>query len=225
MPLYDDERQSYWMLPDYMKMLEAEGAVPVMFPLTTKKEELDVLISLCGGFLLTGGHDVTPSFYGAEKSPRCGECCLTRDIMDGYVLKKAVETDLPVLGICRGIQLMNAAYGGTLYQDLPSERKGGVEHHMSPPYDRVAHKAKIIEGGLLYKIIGKDTVGVNSYHHQAVKDLSPAFNVEAVSEDGIVEGISMPNKKFVLGVQWHPEFFYRADEVSKKIVAAFVKSI
>lgn len=221
-PLYDGAKNSYWMLPGYIKMLEEAGATPIILPLTADRKELDCLFNMCGGFLLTGGQDVSPSLYGEKKSPLCGETNDERDMMDSYILKRAVEADKPALGICRGIQLMNAAFGGTLYQDLPYEYGTKVNHHMSPPYDRAVHSVNVVKGSLLYKIIGKERIGVNSYHHQAVKDLSPAFKAAAISEDGLIEGIAMENKKFVLGVQWHPEFSYLTDENSKKIVRAFV---
>lgn len=225
MPLYDDERESYWMLPGYMTMLEEAGAIPMMLPLTSNSEELDYFLEICGGFLLTGGHDVSPSVYHAEKKPWCGACCERRDAMERYILTEAVERDRSVLGICRGIQFMNACYGGTLYQDLEKEYSSGVDHHMKPPYDRVAHRVTVVRDTPLHEILGREEIGVNSYHHQAVRDLSPEFQMAAVSEDGLTEGISMPSRRFVLGVQWHPEFFYRTDENSRKLVEAFVASV
>lgn len=224
-PLYDDDRDSYWMVPGYMKMLEEAGGIPMMLPLTANPEELDYFLEICGGFLLTGGHDVSPSVYHAERKPWCGPCCETRDEMERYILEHAVEMDKSVLGICRGIQFMNACYGGTLYQDLEKEHSSNVDHHMKPPYDRVSHTVSIYKDTPLYDILNEEQIGVNSYHHQAVRDLSPAFQAMAVAEDGLIEGIYMPSRKFVLGVQWHPEFSYEADEHSRKLVQAFVDSI
>lgn len=225
MPLYDDERQSYWMLPGYMKMLEAENAIPLMLPLTTKAKELDYFLEICGGFLLTGGHDVSPSVYHARKEPWCGSCCELRDEMERYILNGAVERDRSVLGICRGLQFMNACYGGTLYQDLETEHTSGIDHHMKPPYNRTAHQVTLQKDTLLYNILGKEQIGVNSYHHQAIKELSPNFQAMAVSEDGLIESICMPSRKFIVGVQWHPEFSYEVDENSRKLVNAFVLSV
>lgn len=225
MPLYDDEKASYWMLPGYMKMLEAENAIPLMLPLTSKAEELDYFLEICGGFLLTGGHDVSPSVYHAAKEPWCGLCCELRDEMERYILNRAVEQDKSVLGICRGIQFMNACYGGTLYQDLAKEHTSCINHHMKPPYDRAAHQVAVQKDTLLYDILGKEQIGVNSYHHQAVKELAPGFQTMAFSEDGLIEGIYMPSHKFIAGVQWHPEFFYETDENSRKLIRAFVASV
>lgn len=224
-PLYDDEKESYWMLPGYMKMLEAENAIPMMLPLTSNTEELDYFLEICGGFLLTGGHDVSPSLYQAARKEWCGQSCKLRDEMETYILKRAVEKGKSVLGICRGIQLMNACYGGTLYQDLPREYKSNTEHHMKPPYNRTAHQVVIEKGTLLYEILQKERIGVNSYHHQAVKTLAPVFRAMAISEDGLVEGIYMRSEKFVAGVQWHPEFSYETDESSQKLIRAFVTSV
>ena len=225
MPLYDDEKESYWMLPGYMKMLEAENAIPLMLPLTRRPEELDYFLEICGGFLLTGGHDVSPSVYHAETKPWCGSICELRDKMERYILDRAIEKDKSVLGICRGVQFMNACYGGTLYQDLETEHNSGIDHHMKPPYDRTAHQVMIQKDTPLYDILEKEQMGVNSYHHQAVKTLSPDFQKTAVSEDGLIEGIYMPSRKFIMGVQWHPEFSYEVDENSRKIIHAFVNSI
>ena len=225
MPLYDDERESYWMLPGYINMLEAAGAVPVMLPLTSNKDELDYFLEICGGFLLTGGHDVSPSLYGAQEEIWCGSCCGERDEMEEYILKCAVDRGRSVLGICRGIQLMNAVYGGTLYQDLEKEYMSSIDHHMKPPYDRTAHMNVVKKDTPLFDILKKEQIGVNSYHHQAVKDVSPSFQTMAVSEDGLVEGIYMPSARFVMGVQWHPEFSYGSDENSRKLVKAFVTSV
>ncbi len=225
MPLYDDEKESYWMLPGYMKMLEAENAIPMMLPLTAEVRELDYFLEICDGFLMTGGHDVSPSVYHAKKEVWCGSCCELRDEMERYILKEAVEKDKSVLGICRGIQLMNACYGGSLYQDLETEHTSCIDHHMKPPYDRVAHQVILQKNTPLYNLLDKEQIGVNSYHHQAIKELASSFREMAVSEDGLIESIYMPSKKFIVGVQWHPEFSYEEDENSKKIIKAFVNSI
>lgn len=225
MPLYDDKKESYWMLPRYLKMLEAENAIPMVLPLTTNHNELDYFLEICGGFLLTGGHDVSPSVYNAERTPWCGLCCEQRDEMELYILRNAVELNRSVLGICRVIQLMNACFGGTLYQDLKTEYSSAINHHMKPPYDRAVHQVTIQKGTPLYDILGKEQIGVNSYHHQAIKEISPHFRAMTISEDGLIESIYMPTHKYVVGVQWHPEYSYLVDENSRKIVRSFVDSI
>lgn len=221
-PLYDDDKESYWMLPGYMKVLELCGAAPIMLPLTTDQKELTELLSLCSGLLLTGGHDVDPAIYHAVPSEKCGSPCRARDEMEGFLLDKALEVKLPVFGICRGIQFMNAHLGGTLYQDLDTEHPSAIEHHMKPPYDRTAHDVEILPGTHLADILGAGIHGVNSYHHQAVKDPAPSVNVMAVSEDGLIEAIEVKGQPFAIGVQWHPEFSYRVNPESVKLVQSFV---
>ncbi len=224
-PLYDDEKQSYWMLPGYMKALELCGALPIMLPLTDNEEELDAAYGICDGILLTGGHDVSSAMYGEKPGEHMGATCSLRDQMESYLFGKALEEDKPVLGICRGIQFMNAFLGGTLYQDLDTEYDSKIEHHMAPPYDRPAHKVTVMENTMLADIIGAGEHEVNSYHHQAVKKVSDKVTVLAVSEDSLVEAISVDGKRFIVGIQWHPEFSYEKDENSRKIVQAFVDSM
>ncbi len=221
-PLYDETKESIWMLPGYLEGLLEVGAIPVILPLTAQKEDYEYLDAQFDGYLLTGGHDIDPALYGEEKSENCGAPCAMRDTIEPYLYHMAVAEDKPVLGICRGIQLINVLEGGTLYQDLPSEYKTTVEHHMSAPYDRVEHKVDIKMDSPLYDLVKKEKLRVNSYHHQAVRTLGEKLVSMAVSEDGLVEAVYRPDLKFVWGVQWHPEFLYRKDADAKKIFQAFV---
>ena len=134
-PLMDYQRASYWMLPGYMQGIEEAGGVPVMLPLTADKAALARLADTCDGFLFTGGQDVTPSVYGAAQTALCGETSPERDAMETELLALARAKDKPVLGICRGIQFLNAALGGTLWQDLPVEYPSEVNHHQTGAYD------------------------------------------------------------------------------------------
>lgn len=223
-PLFDETKDSYWMLPGYMKVIEQAGALPIMLPMTTDTAELDDAYKLCDGILFTGGHDVDPAVYNEAPKVTCGIACHERDVMEGYLLDKAIADDKPFLGICRGIQFINAHLGGTLYQDLPTEYECTTEHHMSAPYDRPAHKVTVLENTLLADIIGVGTHEVNSYHHQAVKDLADNLTQMAVSEDGLIEAISVDGIRFGVGVQWHPEFSYLVNENSNKLVQAFINA-
>lgn len=223
MPLYDTGKESYWMLPGYMKALEEQGAVPLMLPLTEEAEELDYFLETCDGFLMTGGPDVDPAVYGEKKSKHCKETVPIRDAMDKYILVHGVEKNKAMLGICRGMQIMNAVFGGTLYQDLPTEIPENIGHRMEAPYDREAHCVKVEEGSPLAEALGVPECSVNSCHHQAVKKLAEPFRIMAQAPDGIVEAIYMPDKKFVWGVQWHPEFSYLKSGESRKILRAFLE--
>ena len=224
-PLYCDEKESIWMLPGYMDMLREAGLLPIILPTRATPKELNRLNGICDGYLFTGGHDVDPALYGVEKSARCGEVNPDRDMLEQALFRLALDTDKPILGICRGIQLINAVLGGTLYQDLETERPSSVDHHMTPPYDRHIHQVTLQPGGLLSAILREQTIGVNSYHHQAIQALAECLRVEAISEDGLIEGVSCPGKRFVLAVQWHPEFSYRTDVNSRAIVRAFADTV
>jgi putative glutamine amidotransferase len=138
------------------------------------------------------------------------------------MLDLCIRDDKPLLGICRGIQFINAHLGGTLYQDLPSEYVSDIEHHMLPPYEKAAHKVNVEVGTKLASIIGSGTHEVNSYHHQAIKEMAPRVIKIAASEDGLVEAIEIKDQRFAVAVQWHPEFSYKVCEDSMKLVQAFV---
>ncbi len=224
MPLWDEEKDSFWMLPGYFEGIEKAGGIPIMLPLSNDEDDLERLLNLCDGFLFTGGHDVSPKLYNEE--PLDCVCSFPkRDEMESIVLKKAIEKNKPVLGICRGIQFINAFLGGSLYQDLPTQHLTNVEHHQHAPYDVPVHSVDIIKDTPLYKCLGIEKLSVNSYHHQVVKRISSKLEIMAISEDGLVEALYMPNHKFLWAVQWHPEFSYKSDNNSQKIFDAFVEAM
>ena len=197
-PLIDIERESYWMLPGYMKGIEEAGGIPVMLPLTSDRH--------------------------AEKSEKCGECCLQRDEMETLLLPMVLEQDKPVLGICRGLQLINAALGGSLYQDLPTEHPSSICHRQPAPYDQPIHQVELVPDTPLQKCLEKDELPVNSCHHQGIKELASTLQPMAYAQDGLVEAVWKPGSRFVWAVQWHPEFSHKVDENSRKIFRDFVKA-
>lgn len=223
-PLVDAGRDSLWMLPGYMDGVRQAGGLPIMLPLISAGKDLDALLELCDGLIFTGGQDVSPELYGEDPLPACGELCPERDRMERQLLAKAVALDKAVLGICRGLQLMNAALGGTLYQDLPLQHPSSCEHHMEAPYNRVAHPAALPAGTPLAALLHTNEIGVNSCHHQAIRDLAPGLSVMASAPDGVIEAVYMPERRFVWAVQWHPEFSWLVDETSRRIFAAFVEA-
>jgi len=223
-PLWDDEKDSLWMLPGYMHGLEEAGAVPVMLPLTISEIVLQQTVDFFDGFLFTGGHDVNPKLYGQEKTSLCGDSCQVRDQMEAYIFNEAVlNQNKPVLGICRGMQLFNVMLGGSLYQDLPAEFSSVINHIKGPPYDVPAHAVRILPESPLCELTGKKHLEVNSYHHQGINRIAKGLEPMALAEDGLVEAVYMPERSYVWAVQWHPEF-YLQDEDSKKIFASFVES-
>lgn len=221
-PLVDYQRESCWMLPGYMQGVEQAGGVPVMLPLTRDRGELERLAAACDGFLLTGGQDVAPALYGGADPGRCGELCPERDAMETALLALARAQDKPVLGICRGIQLLNAALGGTLWQDLPTQCPSEVDHHQSGNYASPIHTVALQPGTPLAELLGSAPLPVNSLHHQAVRTLAPGLAPMAVAPDGIVEAVYEPGRTFVWAVQWHPEFSWQTDANSRAIFRAFV---
>ncbi|KFN11233.1 gamma-glutamyl-gamma-aminobutyrate hydrolase family protein [Paenibacillus macerans] len=226
LPLYDEEKDSYWMLPGYMKGVEEAGGIPFMLPLTTDPETIVAIAETFDGFLFTGGHDVSPEIYGEKVEPVCGARCEERDVMEKLLFNRAIEQDKPAFGICRGLQLFNALLGGTLYQDLPALRLSGVRigHKQTPPYTIPVHDVHIEKGNVLYEIVQAESLKVNSYHHQGIKKLSGQLMAAAVAEDGLIEAVVMPDKSFVLAVQWHPEFNYNIDDSSFRLFKAFVQA-
>jgi len=223
MPLWDDEKESLWMLPGYLEGLRQAGGLPLILPFSDDRAELDQLANLCDAFLFTGGHDVSPSLYHEKALDPSVICCSKRDEMESFYLQHAIDSGKPILGICRGIQFINAALGGTLYQDLPTQHPSSVDHHQTPPYDIPVHTVRIEPGSPLAELLGTEDLKVNSYHHQAVKALAPRLSCMATSPDGLVEAFYMPDHPFLWAVQWHPEFSYLSDEASRKLFCAFVE--
>ncbi|MGN0482511.1 MAG: gamma-glutamyl-gamma-aminobutyrate hydrolase family protein [Lachnospiraceae bacterium] len=224
-PLFDEEKDSIWMLPGYLQGLQDAGAIPVILPFTGSRLDYEILDAQIDGYLFTGGHDIDPALYGEKKLPQCGAISRERDALEPLLYEFALRQNKPLLGICRGIQMINVIEGGNLYQDLPSQHKSETDHHMKPPYDRTVHSVTVKEDSPLFQLWGKTEKLVNSYHHQAIRTVAAALKVMAVSEDGIVEAVCRPDHPFLWGVQWHPEFIYQKDEEQKKIFEAFVKAM
>ncbi len=223
-PLIDYQKESHWMLPNYFNGIIAAGGLPLMLPLTEDTQLLDQAIEECRGLLFTGGQDVSPSVYRENKIEQCGECSPERDAMEDYLLHTAMQIDLPILGICRGIQFINAALGGTLWQDIPSQFPTDLIHCQKPPYDKPVHDVIIEKNSPLHDLLQTECLPVNSYHHQGVRELSPMLRCMAQSTDGLIEAVYAPSQRFLWAVQWHPEFSFMNDENSLRIFQSFIES-
>ena len=223
-PLVDAGRDSLWMLPGYLNGIAAAGGIGVMLPLTGEDADLEEILSRFDGFLFTGGHDVDPAIYGQEKTELCGELAPGRDAMEPKLLTLALEAGKPVFGICRGLQLMNAVLGGTLYQDIVTQFPSETNHRMAAPYGRPEHPVTVLPGTPFAAWGIPETIGVNSCHHQGVHVLAERFAPMAIAPDGLVEVAYLPGYPFGCAVQWHPEFFSVDDPISRIIFKNFVAS-
>lgn len=202
----------------YMESLARAGAGMRWVELSDPEQAVQDALT-CDGLLLPGGGDMDPKFYGQARIPACGEPNLLRDAAEPLLLRAFLAADKPVLGICRGIQVMNAVLGGDLYQDIKP-----FEHLPHNDHWAKVHTVTVRRGTLLSRILGQDTVLVNSQHHQAVDRVAPGFTLAALSEDGIVEAIEKPDARFCLGVQWHPEWLSDADPAMQGLFDAFVNA-
>ena len=218
-PLWDAERKSVWMLPDYLEGIKAAGGIPLVLPLDMTEADAAQIVETCNGFLFTGGQDVTPELYGVKDTTIVP--CPERDKLETLVLSKALQSDKAILGICRGLQFINVFLGGTLWQDLPSQHPSEIVHRQGKPYGVPTHKVML--SGDLQILLGKDILDVNTLHHQAVKDLSGDLTPMAVAPDGLIEAARMVNKRFVWAVQWHPEYMFKTDPDSLALFSCFLE--
>jgi putative glutamine amidotransferase len=196
----------------YTGAIRTAGGAPLILPIADDEPDLIAsYLNAVDGLLFTGGEDVAPAHYGEEQDERCQEPDRERDLFEIHLAQAALSRRMPILGICRGLQLLNVAAGGTLYQDIQC-RPGTKAYHAATAADRqkLIHAVRILPGTRLHAIMGVAESRVTSTHHQFVKDLAPGFGVTAESqEDGIMEGIEQPDHPFLVAVQWHPERMYR----------------
>jgi len=206
---YDDRRAGLHALrEDYVKSVERAGGLPLVLAPGVPGDAGDLLDRL-DGLVLTGGSDVDPALYGQPPDPKLGPVIRARDDFELALAREAVIRDAPILAICRGHQVLNVARGGTLVQDIPSVVVGGVEHDARCERWERSHEVRVLQNTRLREILGRETVAVNSFHHQAVDRLGEGLVVSAYSAgDRVVEAIEMPDRRFVVGVQWHPESFW-----------------
>ena len=224
LPLHHCEKNTLWINPLYFGGIETAGGLPVLLPLSQSPHHWDSYLEQFDGFVFTGGQDIAPEIYLQDKLPECSYQSPLRDNQEIYMLRALFEMDKPVLGICRGLQAICAACGGTLYQDLPSQAPSSVVHRQSMPYHIPHHQVRISPGSLLHQATGLLNLSVNSMHHQAVHIPPEGFCVTARAEDGIIEALEHPEKRFFLGVQWHPEHLWQYYPSARDLWAAFVSA-
>jgi len=215
------------VLGTYIEAVIGAGGLPVLIPLSLEGDDLHAVYERLNGVLVPGGCDIDPAYFHQERHPRLGDVDLERDRVELEVTRYAVEDGKPLLGVCRGLQVINVALGGTLYQDLPSEYTGQLLRHAHPirefPREHIAHPVRVEEESRLARALGAPIVQVNSRHHQAIKDVAPSLEIVARAPDGVIEGVELPKHPFALGVQWHPENLQAQPEM-KALFEKFVEA-
>jgi putative glutamine amidotransferase len=199
------------------------GGTPILIPANLSQQHWQDLRTHLNGILLSGGADIDPARFHGVPHPRVYDIDPERDELEISLVHSAVENNWPLLGICRGLQVMNVALGGTLYTDIADQLSNTIRHDcaLGFPRDYPAHTIKIESGSRLMEIIGDPEIRVNSLHHQGAKQLASTFKVTALSPDGLVEGIEIPDHQFALAVQWHPEEM-QASAAMRRLFRAFV---
>ena len=210
-----------YMKSKYVKSLERAGATVRWIELDDTEKAIRETLS-CDGLLLPGGADIEPSLYGREREEKCGKPNELRDKNEFAIFRAFAQTNKPIFCICRGFQLLNVAYGGTLHQDITDIKKSNHSDFLKRA--KKAHRIAVKENTKLYNIFGKNEVGVNSLHHQAVENVGENLIVSAVSEDGFVEALELRGHPFCIGVQWHPEHMSKNDPLQQKLFDEFVKN-
>lgn len=218
-------RPIYGNNQSYVRAVELSGGVPLLIPPLADPSSHAAIRSRLDGLLLSGGGDIDPKLYGEERIPECGEIEAGRDEEELDAARWALDQGVPILGVCRGLQILNVLHGGTLYQDITTQRPNSPRHdHTSHPRSWRSHEIAINPDSRLAGILGSPRQVVNSLHHQAIDRIGDGIEITAWSEDGIAEAMEIPGDSFVIAVQYHPEELYPDDEPSRRLFAAFVQA-
>jgi putative glutamine amidotransferase len=213
-------------LSSYVDAVLGAGGLPIIIPLLPDSADLQAIFGRLDGLLLPGGGDLDPQQYLTPPHPATGSIDADRDEVELYLARRALAEPRPLLGVCRGLQLLNVAAGGDLYQDLPTEFPGAQPHYFhypQHPLEHAAHSVKVEEDSLLARCLGTPLAQVNSRHHQAARRLGRGLVAVARAPDGVVEAIELPGHPFALGVQWHPENLQNQPEM-KRLFEVFVQA-
>lgn len=213
---FDYIKQEYW------DSILKSGGIPVLLPNTTGNAELEYYLDSIDGLMVTGGADIHPSYFDQKPHPKLSNTTLARDKFEVMAIKSAIKRDIPLLGICRGHQVLNVALGGNLYQDLSCIDGRTLKHADPNQTGKVFHDIWIDKESMLFGIMGSEVLETNSSHHQVVDKIGRGLRPVAFSSDGVIEAIEMAGKKFILGVQWHPEAIFSRKH-SQKLFKKFVE--
>lgn len=207
----------------YVRAIQKAGGIPLVIPLGIDQEQIKALVSRLDGLLLTGGGDIDPETFKGASHPKVYGIYPERDALEFFLLEAALAANKPFLAICRGIQVLNVAFGGDLYTHIQDQVENSLKHDWFPkfPRDKMAHTVRLIPGSKLHRIFGMDEIRVNSLHHQGIKTVGDSLKATAFAPDGLVEGLEVDGTGFALGVQWHPECLPE-DEKMANLFKAFI---
>lgn len=216
---------TYFLRARYVRAIEDLGGIPLVLPLVADLDARRRLLTHIDGLLLTGsGPDLAPELYGERQQYKFHVMSQRRATFELEMAQLARAADLPLLGICGGMQALNVAFGGSLYQDIGAQQSQPLQHRQSASATQLSHAVKIAPESLLHRIVKTVSLRVNSSHHQSVKEVAPSLTASAVAPDGIIEAIESPSQRFLLGVQWHPEFLFDRHQRHRLLFEAFLKA-
>lgn len=221
----DTNIQKICLIDKYVEAVSLSGGIPLVIPTGLSGKAIPNLIQNIDGILLTGGGDIETKRFNGEDHPKVYGVDIERDQLEIDLVHAAIENSKPLLGICRGIQVINVALGGDLYTDISDQKSEALRHDWFPNYPRdlLAHEVVIESDSILLSLIGLKQFMVNSLHHQAIHNLSERLSASAFSPDGIVEAVEMKNHPYLIGVQWHPEWIYSI-EPTNRIFVSFINA-
>ena len=207
---------------DYVQAVKSAGAAPIILPVIEDREIVRRQLQNLDAVILSGGYDVDPQLFGEQPHKLLGDTLRERDVFDTLLIQEARQLGLPILGICRGLQILNVIGGGTLYQDCSEAQNSFVRHWQNHRPDQATHSISIEDDSILHDIFGSRTQ-VNSFHHMAIHKLAPGYRATAFAEDEIIEGIESISGSWVLAVQWHPEMMHRVSDRTLELFRLLVK--
>ncbi len=227
-PIEGELPRCWVMSQRYVDVLTSVGAIPWVIPLTRDMDTLRAIYDRLDGVFLPGGVDVDPAHYGESRLPVCGVTDQDRDRVEVELVRWAIAERKPVLAVCRGVQVLNVAAGGTLHQDLESWCETAIKHDFFPSggnqRDDLTHDVQVLAGTYLASIMGAGVSTVNSMHHQGIKRLASRLVVNAIAPDGLIEGVEGTDDGYLVGVQWHPEELVESDPAMRRLFTSFIES-
>ena len=223
--LWDDVKSCGWMWQNYLELIWDAGGMPMVLPLNVSPEAIHEAVVRCDGFLFTGGQDIAPSYFDSRCPQYCQKPALVRDAVEFALFDAARNAHKPIFGICRGMQLINVAMGGTLIEDIPNQVGSRTEHRYVTPGTPTMHEVDVLGESYLFKACAEQVITVNSFHHQAVDRIAPTLNVIArCSTDQTVEAVQANGDDFLVAVQWHPERIYQGRPENLRLVEFFIEA-